>query len=572
MIATLIALALLLPFLTALLIALERQERFGPWLLPWAALPALLVGVMAGPEVRLDVPWLLLGTSFGLEAVQRTILLFTALLWGLAAVFAQGYHAEDPHRRRFFVFFLLTMGGNLGLILAQDVIGFYLFFAVMNFAAFGLIVHTASAEARYAAGVYLVLVIIGEALILPALWTLAAAADSLELAALAEAAGAADTPGWVIGGIIFGFGIKAGLIPLHVWLPLAHPVAPTPASAVLSGTMIKAGLLAWLSLLPIGVQPLEGWGLLLMGLGIVAAFYGVVAGLAQDKAKTLLAYSSISQMGLITIAVGVGLTNPFMATAAFTAATVYAFHHGLAKGALFLGVGIVEHCAHRRQQIVALVLLALPAAALAGLPLTSGIVAKTALKEAVAVGPPDWAAALDVLLPLAALGTALLMLRFFAIMAKTLRAGDGGDLWAPWLTLLFSVAILLWLPPISSPQLVLKAFESDALWVGTWPVLLALAIAAAVWFQGHRLPWLTAIRIPAGDLLALVLRLQPVALAAWHEATQERPGLETHLEKRLPSRRDLSSRLVRAETWLSRWPIAGLAFLLVVAALVVLAV
>src|SRR5690606_7309656 len=138
-----------------------------------------------------------------------------------------------------------------------------------------------------------------------ALITAALATNQTALPAVA--AGLADAPrrDLIVGLVLAGFGIKAGALPLHVWLPLAHPAAPTPASAVLSGAMIKAGLLGWLRFLPLGLVALPGWAALLMVLGVVAVFFGAAAGAVQQDAKAVLAYSSISQMGLMIIGLAI---------------------------------------------------------------------------------------------------------------------------------------------------------------------------------------------------------------------------------------------------------------------------
>ena len=97
---------------------------------------------------------------------------------------------------------------------------------------------------------------------------------------------------------------------MHVWLPLAYKAAPTPASAVLSGAMINAGLLGWLRFMPLGLEALPQWSVVVLAAGFGAAFYGVLVGLFQEEPKTVLAYSSISQMGLMTVGVGIGLAAP----------------------------------------------------------------------------------------------------------------------------------------------------------------------------------------------------------------------------------------------------------------------
>src|SRR5699024_2367349 len=150
---------------------------------------------------------------------------------------------------------------------------------------------------------------------------------------------------------LVGFGVKAGTVPLHVWLPLAHPAAPPAASAVLSGAMVKAGLVGWLRLLPSGPDQtgltdgaipqtvaIFGWVLLVSALA--GGFASAVLGVLQNDPKVVLAYSTISQMGFTTAVVAVGLIEPEFGDVTAAAAVLYAVHHGLAKGALFLGVPV----------------------------------------------------------------------------------------------------------------------------------------------------------------------------------------------------------------------------------------
>src|SRR5690606_33576941 len=143
---------------------------------------------------------------------------------------------------RFFAWFLAALAGNLLLLAALDVIVFYLGFALMSFAAYGLVVHEGDARARHAGRYYIAMVVLGEICVISGLRLLASRGAvwfaSMQAAVLAGAAGRSNL---IIGLLVVGFGIKAGVFGLHFWLPLAHPVAPAPASAVLSGAMIKAG-------------------------------------------------------------------------------------------------------------------------------------------------------------------------------------------------------------------------------------------------------------------------------------------------------------------------------------------
>jgi len=296
--------------------------------------------------------------------------------------------------------------------------------------------------------------------------------------------------------LIAGFGVKAGLPLLHMWLPLAHPIAPVPASAVLSGVMIKAGLLGWLRCLPLGEQALPGAGVALLALGLVALFFGVALGLAQRDVKTLLAYSSISQMGYMTLGVGAGLLAPALWPLLAVAVGLYAAHHALAKGALFLGAGMLK--AHGPRPWV-LVGLALPALALAGAPLTSGFLAKAELKSALAGLAAPWPDVLPGLLTLAAWGTALLMARLFWL-ARGVEA-HGGDAWATraWVFLLTVSLGLPWAMGAAGWHMVALGPQGMA-------ALGPLAAALLVWGLVPRLGW-RAPHWPAGDILIVGERL-----------------------------------------------------------------
>ena len=137
--------------------------------------------------------------------------------------------------------------------------------------------------------------------------------------------------------LIAGFGLKIGLVPLHVWMPLTYTAAPIPAAAVLSGAAVKAGVIGFIRFMPFDAA-MPGWGEALAAIGLFSAFYGVAIGITQSNPKTVLAYSSVSQMGLIAAVIGMGLAAGDSSTA--SAAGFIAAHHVLVKGALFLAIGV----------------------------------------------------------------------------------------------------------------------------------------------------------------------------------------------------------------------------------------
>lgn len=478
------------------------RGRIRGWM-PLAALPALVLALGGEPGIGVRFEWLLFGGELALDALNRVFLVFTSLLWLGAGLYACGT-LDDERPDEMTVFWLATMAANFWLILARDVPGFYGGFALMTFAAYGLIIHSRSPAALEAGRVYLTMAVIGEGLIVAGL-LLAAGPMATPLTAML-----ADLPALVaqsphrdltMACLLIGFGVKAGLPLVHFWLPLAHPVAPLPASAVLSGAMIKAGLLGWLHTLPLGLIALPQWGMGLMIAGFVAAWGAALIGVHQRTAKTVLAYSSISQMGLITVGIGAGLHQPALWPALAPALALYALHHGLAKGALFLGVGVANQEVGRWRYGL-WVALALPGLSLAG-PLLSGAAAKIGFKLALdtADTPPAWWPVLPLFLAIAAIGTTGLIARYLWLLGQGEPAARAtGRQWLAWgMTLaasVFALALLPWVPraagmppdPLHLPGLL-------------WPVLVGAGLA------GYAARRLRAWPVPAGDLIVPLTRL-----------------------------------------------------------------
>lgn len=551
------------PLLFSLLLALPCRHRCSLWvnMAPWAALPALLASLMVPCETVSEWSWLLLGARFGLDAEGQIFLFFTSLLWLLSGLFAVNYLATDPGRSRFFKFYLLSMGGNIGLILALDIASFYSFFALMSFSAYGLVTHYRTKEAFRAGRVYLYLVVLGE-LMLFAGFVIIAATDGM----LLPVSTGGSWHNVLLALLFFGFGIKAGTLPLHVWLPLAHPVAPTPASAVLSGAMIKAGLLGWLRFFPLGGLTQTGWGSVLLYLGIMAVFYAGLTGVTQRNPKTVLAYSSISQMGLITIAVAAGFLDPSHWEAAKALVLLYALHHGLAKGALFLAVPAAQAAGGYLRGWVKGGLL-LPALALAGAPLTSGMVAKAGLKSVTEALPAPWPPLFQLLLPVTSIITTLLMARFLYLVWPR-KEGQGGlppALWLPWFILIAAVVLTVFVwPPVSAG--VQTQFSPAKWWPAIWPILLGMFLAAAAWrlcrdFGFH------LVEIPAGDLLwlaerATVVLTKPLRALIWFSLLVTRHASASRFLDRFEGGLMAGDLPARAENHLRKWSMTGLLFLL----------
>lgn len=542
-------LALVWPLLLGALASLPGIRPRALLLLPVAPLPGLAVALLSPHGVETRVPDLLLGVSLTLDAPSAAMLGVTAALWALAGLYALVYLKGTAKPATFTGFWCLTLAGNLGVFLARDVATFYVSFAAVSLAAYILVVHEGTQRALRAGRLYLALAVLGEAAILAGLIAGSGAAASLDVADVRAALATMPGGDLASAGLIVGFGIKAGLVPLHVWLPLAHPAAPTPASAVLSGAIVKAGIFGTMLLVP-----LEALGsvlaTLLVAAGLGGAFAAVLAGLAQANPKAILAYSTVSQMSLLlgALAASAAATG----APAFGAAGLYAAHHGLAKGALFLAVGVVAAASGwlRTASLVVVIALAL---SIAGLPPFGGALAKVALKA-----PLGGLA--EFLVTISAATTALLLLH--AARALAAQAPHTPDdpraafrLAAPFALLALGAVALPWLvfPDLAGRPLAYALVPAN-LWAGTWPVLLAGAVAL---LAARRPPPLPA--IPEGDLAGPLER----AAARLVQFAHARAQVRTKPLQILGARRIGISlaRTARLETVVVRWSASGIALL-----------
>ncbi len=434
-----------------------QQRHFISMLWVSAAWPALLLAYAGDVQWTMDA-WML-GGYWELNALSRPWLAFTALLWSMAAFHARGYFADEQRQaqvgnasaqrrlQRLTLLWPLTLLGNILLIVAQDIASFYFGFALMTFAAYALVVHNGTPAAKLGAKAYLVLAVIGEGLILGGFLWAAGTSDTLTLKGVRDTLATADHGAWMALLLWLGLGVKAGVIGLHVWLPLAHPVAPAPASAVLSGAMIKAGLLGWLTVLPLGMESLSPammqFGNVVLVAGFAAAFGAALYGIWQSHPKAILAYSSISQMGMLTALVGVGIVVPAVWPALLPAIILFAGHHALAKGALFMGTSVSEHMPKWPTSLLFL-LIALPGISLTG-ALAAGMFSKWGVKHALYEFEQERIIAL---LTWAAMGTAALVtVCVWRQWQQRQRGNSHSFQWGAWLAALIAALMTpLWLP------------------------------------------------------------------------------------------------------------------------------
>lgn len=488
----LLPLAIGLPVLLAglsLLPAMRRRVLDLGVIAPLPALAACLIAPRGEPFV---LPDLLLGMSLQLGETGAVFLAGAGLVWLAASVYARTALDDDERRAGFALFWNLAIAGNAAVILAADAASFYVGFTLVSLISWPLILHRRTDRARRAGHVYIALAIAGEVALLAGLvMGVAAAGGSLDIATIRAALPGASGSALILGLLVVAFGIKTALIPLHVWAPLAYRAAPVPAAAVLSGAIAKAGIVGLLAFMPLEAGP-QFTGAWLAGLGFAGVFGAAIAGLTQTHPRTVLAYSSISQLGLMTATTGLALATGMGAHAVIAAVALYAFHHGLAKGALFLGSGAAARTggpAFTRLRWG----LGLAAFSIAGFPLTGGMIAKLALKHEM---PPAFEYGVIV----SAVTTTLVLLRFLDVLSPNGEAGARAPLTlsAPAVLLSAGAVLLPWLFLGLAPVSPAYAVDAGNLVHAVWP----LAAAALIYRFGRAL---RGPAIPPGDILFTVL-------------------------------------------------------------------
>ncbi len=362
------------------------------WLLPW---------VLAGDVCCDLIEFMQFGLYFKIDIISWVFAFLITLVWFLATLFSFSYMDHEHNLRRYYSFLIFTLGPILGVVFAGDFFTLFITFEIMTFSSFVLVIHKQNREALQAGSLYLYMAIIGGLSLLFAILLLYGNTGHLDMVPLLQEMGAQRTAIFIL--FMIGFGIKAGLVPLHIWLPLAHPVAPSPASALLSGIMIKAGAYGILrvSLVlfrPEGAGSAADWtyifnsGYILMWIGIVTMLAGALMALLQSNSKRILAYSSISQMGYIATGFGVAVFMGVEGAMGFSGSVYHIVNHAIFKAGLFAMIGVVYMYTHeidlsrlggmiRKMPLVATTFI-IAALGIAGIPGFNGYASKTLIHDA----------------------------------------------------------------------------------------------------------------------------------------------------------------------------------------------
>ncbi len=385
-----------------------------------AALCVILAGdglwhmVMGGHEAApaivlpIGIPWL--KAHFRLDSLSTFFLMAINSPAALASLFGIAYGGHVPEARRVTPLFPLFLFAMNGVLLADDAFVFLVSWEFMSLSSWLLVLsdHT-NAEARRAGLVYLVMAVFGTFCLLAAFGLLAGHAGAYGFAAMRTAHLGPWAGGLVVALALLGAGSKAGMVPLHAWLPLAHPAAPSHVSALMSGVMTKVAIYGLIRILfDLRSDVGWGWGFFIMVMGALTAVLGVLYALFQRDLKTLLAYSTVENVGIILIALGLAVAfrdhgAATLSAVALLAALYHVINHSLFKTLLFLGSGaILTATGERRLDRLGGLLNRMPvtgltflvgAAAISALPPLNGFVSEWLIFQSLFHAPtiPHWA-------------------------------------------------------------------------------------------------------------------------------------------------------------------------------------
>ena len=331
----------------------------------------------------------------GFRLIYCCIALF---MWSVSLLFSKEYFAHYSHKARYYGFLILTMFATLGVFLSADLFTMFVFFEIMSLSSYVWVAQEETEEALKAGVTYLAIAVIGGMVMLMGLFLFNNAVGTLRMDEIydavhkvwAEKSSQIYTAGFCM---LFGFGAKAGMFPLHFWLPKAHPVAPAPASALLSGILTKCGVFGILILTAEVFVHDVTWGSVILILGVLGMFAGAVLAVFSINLKRTLACSSVSQIGFILVGVGMqcflGKENALAVRGTF----LHMVNHSLIKLLLFNLAGVVYMNLHAldlntvrgfgRKKPFLMITFLMGALGIGGVPMWNGYVSKTLLHEGI---------------------------------------------------------------------------------------------------------------------------------------------------------------------------------------------
>ena len=300
--------------------------------------------------------FLVTGLSFEVNGFKAAYAVITALMWAGTTLFAPEYFRHEKEGlERYWMFILLTLGATEGVMLSGDLMTTFIFFEILSFTSFTWVIHEQTKEAVKAGYTYLFIAVFGGLVLFMGLALLYYETGTLSYADLKAAVDACPDRGMILAAgicVLLGFGAKAGMFPLHVWLPKAHPVAPSPASALLSGILTKVGIYGILMITLHALVEDYVFGSIILIAGMITMLLGAVLGVFSVNLKRTLACSSMSQIGFILTGVGMLILLSAAGSEegyaiALPGLLLHMVNHSIIKLTLFMCAGVVVMNLHK---------------------------------------------------------------------------------------------------------------------------------------------------------------------------------------------------------------------------------
>lgn len=336
------------------------------------------------------------GLHFEAEGFRLIYVLIAALMWMMTIILSREYCRGHQNTNRFYLFLMLTLGATMGVFLSADLYTTFIFFEVMSFTSYVWVAQEENVPSLRAAETYLAVAVFGGLVMLMGIFLTYHELGTVTIDKLYTAAQSCQNKGilYAAGGcMLVGFGAKAGAFPLHIWLPKAHPVAPAPASALLSGILTKTGIYGVLVLSANLFLHDAKWGQWILFFGVVTMFGGALLAVFSIDLKRTLACSSMSQIGFIMTGIGMqGLLGEENALAVH-GTLLHMMNHSMIKLVLFMAAGVIFMNTHAldlnairgygRKKPLLKSIFAIGALTIAGIPMFGGYISKTLLHESI---------------------------------------------------------------------------------------------------------------------------------------------------------------------------------------------
>ena len=345
----------------------------------------------------ISIPYIAgLGLSFSVDNFRLIYASVSIFLWMMCVIFSREYMAHSENKDRYYLFYEITLGGVVGVFFSQDFFTTFIFFEIMSFASYPLVIHEENKEAMKAGETYLGIAVISGMVLLVGLFLIYNQAQTLDFTLLHNYYKNNSLSSMsFIGGILIllGFGAKAGMYPLHIWLPKAHPVAPAPASALLSGILTKTGVFGIIVISASIFMENETFAIILLILAVITMFLGALLGVLSINLKRTLACSSMSQIGFVLVGLSFMILLKEEGGIAQCGTLLHMVNHSLIKLVLFLCSGVVAMNIHSldlnvikgwgRKKTFLKIVFAIGALGIMGIPLFNGYISKTLIHEAI---------------------------------------------------------------------------------------------------------------------------------------------------------------------------------------------